>query len=92
MASESRPLAAYSHGMNSTLPMISLVNLFVAFVPSLALLVIMHRWRLKASSALYASVRMLVQLLAVGYVLILFTVDLLYTALDPRVRHAGNQG
>jgi len=55
--------------MNSTLPTISLVNLLAAFVPSLVLLVIMHRWSLKAVSALYANARMLAQLLAVGYVL-----------------------
>lgn len=55
--------------MNSTLPTISLVNLVAAFVPSLVLLVIMHRWSLKAVTALYANARMLVQLLAVGYVL-----------------------
>ena len=55
--------------MNSTLPTISLVNLVAAFVPSLVLLVIMHRWSLNAVTALYANARMLIQLLAVGYVL-----------------------
>ena len=55
--------------MNSTLPTISLVNLLVAFIPSLILLVIMHRWSLKAAAALYANARMLLQLLVVGYVL-----------------------
>ena len=55
--------------MNSTLPTISLVNLLAAFAPSLLLLMIMHRWSLKAVTALYANVRMLVQLLGVGYVL-----------------------
>jgi putative ABC transport system permease protein len=55
--------------MNSSLPTISLANLLVAFAPSVVLLAIMHRWRLRAGSALYANGRMLVQLLAVGYVL-----------------------
>ena len=55
--------------MNPTLPTISLVNLLAAFAPSVLLLVIMHRWSLKATTALYANVRMLVQLLLVGYVL-----------------------
>jgi putative ABC transport system permease protein len=55
--------------MNPILPTISLVNLLAAFAPSVVLLVIMHRWSLKAVSALYANARMLVQLLAVGYVL-----------------------
>lgn len=55
--------------MNSTLPTISLLNLLAAFAPSLVLLIIMHRWSLKATTALYANVRMLGQLLLVGYVL-----------------------
>ena len=55
--------------MNSTLPTISLVNLLAALLPSLVLLAIMHRWSLNAVSALYANARMLIQLLAVGYVL-----------------------
>lgn len=55
--------------MDSTLPTIPLANLLIAFVPSLLLLAIMQRWSLKATSALYANARMLVQLLAVGYAL-----------------------
>lgn len=55
--------------MDSTLPTIPLSNLLIAFAPSLLLVAIMHRWSLKASTALYANGRMLVQLLAVGYVL-----------------------
>ena len=55
--------------MDPTLPTISLARLLIAFVPGLLLLAIMHRWKLEALSALYASGRMLVQLLAVGYVL-----------------------
>lgn len=55
--------------MDSTLPTISLANLFVAFLPSLVVLGVMHCWSLKAGAALYANGRMLVQLLAVGYVL-----------------------
>jgi peptide/nickel transport system permease protein len=30
-----------------------------------------------------------VLVVAVGYVLVNFFIDLLYTALDPRIRHAG---
>jgi len=55
--------------MNPPLPTISLLSLVVAFLPSLVLVVIMHRWSLRASTALWANGRMLVQLLAVGYVL-----------------------
>ena len=52
-----------------TLPTISLASLLLAFVPSLLLLAIMRRWSLGALGALYANGRMLLQLLAVGYVL-----------------------
>ena len=55
--------------MESSLPTISLLSLFIAFIPGLILLAVMHRWSLKASSALYANVRMHIQLLIVGYVL-----------------------
>ena len=41
----------------------------MAFLPSVVLLMVMHRWSLRATSALYANVRMLAQLLAVGFVL-----------------------
>ena len=50
----------------STIP---LVNLLAAFAPSLLLLAVMRRWSLDAWAALIANGRMLVQLLAVGYVL-----------------------
>ena len=55
--------------MPKTLATISMLNLLVAFLPTLLLLLVMHRWSLKARTALYANVRMLVQLLAVGFVL-----------------------
>jgi putative ABC transport system permease protein len=55
--------------MDSTLPTIPLTSLLIAFAPSVVLLVIMYRWSLRAQTALYANARMLVQLLAVGYVL-----------------------
>jgi putative ABC transport system permease protein len=55
--------------MDNPIPTISLARLLVAFVPTVVLLVILHRWTLGARSALYANGRMLAQLLAVGYVL-----------------------
>jgi putative ABC transport system permease protein len=55
--------------MDATLSTIPLSHLLVAFAPSLLLLVIMRQWSLGAWSALYANGRMLVQLLAVGYLL-----------------------
>ncbi len=60
---------AYARAMDAALPTISLASLGVAFAPSLLLLALMHRWSLGAAHALYANARMLVQLLAVGYVL-----------------------
>ncbi len=55
--------------MNGALPAIPLLSLLVAFAPSLILIFVMWRWSLGAGEALYANVRMLIQLLAVGYVL-----------------------
>ena len=55
--------------MNDSLPLIPLASLVLAFVPSLLLVLVMWRWSLKAGEALYANARMLIQLLAVGYVL-----------------------
>jgi putative ABC transport system permease protein len=46
-----------------------LVNLLIAFVPSMLLIGLMWRWSLNAREALYANGRMLIQLLGVGYVL-----------------------
>jgi len=55
--------------LDTTLPTISLASLLIAFAPSLVLLVVMVRWSLRAREALYANLRMLAQLLGVGYVL-----------------------
>ena len=60
---------SYSAGMDANLTTIPFLQLLLAFAPSLLLLAIMHRWSLGAGSALYANARMLVQLLAVGYLL-----------------------
>lgn len=56
--------------MNTSVPAITLAGLALAFLPSVAVLAIMYRWRAGAGTALYATARMLVQLLAIGYVLI----------------------
>jgi putative ABC transport system permease protein len=55
--------------MDATLSTISLWSLLVAFAPSVVLLGVMYRWKLDARGALWANARMLLQLLAVGYVL-----------------------
>jgi putative ABC transport system permease protein len=58
------------------LPTVSYGALLVALLPSLAVLLVMRLWSLKAGQALWANVRMLAQLLAVGYVLtFLFETD-----------------
>lgn len=48
---------------------IPLFNLALAFIPVLAVIVVLYRWSLQAGNAIYAVFRMLVQLMLVGYVL-----------------------
>lgn len=55
--------------MAAELSPIPLWKLLVAFAPAAVLLLLMRRWSLDAKGTLWASVRMVVQLLAVGYVL-----------------------
>jgi len=55
--------------MSYTIQTIPLINLTVAFVPVLVTLIILFKWSLNASNALYAISRMLVQLLLIGYFL-----------------------
>jgi putative ABC transport system permease protein len=55
--------------VNPALPSIPIWSLLVAFVPVLLLIAVMTRWGLVAREALYASGRMLLQLLLVGYLL-----------------------
>jgi UDP-glucose/iron transport system permease protein len=50
-------------------PIIPLTSLVVAFVPVVVVLLILYHWSLNAGFATYALARMLLQLLAVGYVL-----------------------
>ena len=56
--------------MNGGILEISLQGLVYAFIPALAVLLVMWRWQAGAGTAVYAMARMLVQLLAIGYVLI----------------------
>ena len=51
------------------LPTIPLTSLAAAFLPIIVVLIIMHRWSGGAWQGVYATARMLVQLLAIGYVL-----------------------
>ena len=56
--------------MNTTVPAIPLTSLALAFLPVFIVLFILHRWNDDYKETLYGLVRMLVQLLAVGYVLV----------------------
>ena len=49
---------------------ISLPSLLLAFIPALVAIYIMYRWSAGAKTAIYASLRMLIQLLLIGYVLV----------------------
>ena len=49
--------------------MISIPSLLIGFLPVIILIVIMKFWSLDALQAIYANIRMLVQLLLVGYIL-----------------------
>ena len=64
------------HKMNNSILTIPLANLSLAFVPVFIVLGILYKWSLKSHTALYAVVRMLVQLILVGYVLTyVFAID-----------------
>jgi putative ABC transport system permease protein len=56
--------------MNSTVPAISPLGLLLSFIPAAVVIGIMLRWRANAKTAVYATFRMLVQLMLIGYVLI----------------------
>lgn len=56
--------------MNATVPEISLQGLMLALIPAAVVIGIMLKWRSKPKTAIYATVRMLVQLTLIGYVLI----------------------
>ncbi len=53
----------------SSVAAIPIAKLLLGFVPVLLLIVIMRVWGLNALHAMYANIRMLVQLLLIGYVL-----------------------
>jgi len=56
--------------MNTALTTISLYGLIIAFLPVAVVIGIMLRWSTGAPTAIYASLRMLIQLLLIGYVLV----------------------
>ncbi len=55
--------------MNASLETIPLINLSLAFIPALITIIILFKWSLKSTNAIYAVSRMLVQLLLIGYFL-----------------------
>lgn len=55
--------------MNTSVQVISNFQLTLAFIPVVVVLLMMLHWSLKAGFAVYALIRMLIQLLLVGYVL-----------------------
>ena len=55
--------------MTTSVQSISTVGLALAFIPVAVVITILYKWSLQAGNALYAILRMLVQLLLVGYVL-----------------------
>ncbi len=55
--------------MSQTIQTIPLLNLSLAFIPALLTVGILFKWSLNSKNALYAVLRMLVQLLLIGYFL-----------------------
>ena len=55
--------------MKLTIYEIGLVNLAIAMLPIVVVVIILAIWSLKSKTAIYASVRMVIQLTAIGYVL-----------------------
>lgn len=52
--------------MNSAIQIIPTFNLALAFIPVIAVMIILYKWSLEVGNAIYAVMRMLVQLLLVG--------------------------
>ena len=55
--------------MQATVTTISLIDLSFAFIPVIFVLYIFYRWQLNVTNASYALLRMLIQLLLIGYFL-----------------------
>ncbi|PHS24686.1 MAG: hypothetical protein COA83_07540 [Methylophaga sp.] len=55
--------------MNTEIQTISVFGLALAFIPVIAVIFILYKWSLDAKNAFYSVIRMLVQLLLVGYIL-----------------------
>jgi putative ABC transport system permease protein len=55
--------------MDNSLPIIALQDLILVFIPALLVVWILFRWSMQSGAALYALGRMMLQLLAIGYLL-----------------------
>ncbi|PCJ29259.1 MAG: hypothetical protein COA90_11755 [Gammaproteobacteria bacterium] len=55
--------------MTTSVQIIPMANLALAFLPVIAVIFILYRWSLQAKNAAYSVARMLAQLLLVGYIL-----------------------
>jgi putative ABC transport system permease protein len=62
--------ASAGSAMNNSIQTIPLANLALAFIPVAIVILIIGRWSLHWRSSLYAVIRMLTQLLLIGYLLI----------------------
>jgi putative ABC transport system permease protein len=56
--------------MSQSIQDISLLNLSFAFVPTVFVLAILYKWHMSYGNAIYAMMRMLIQLLIIGYFLV----------------------
>jgi putative ABC transport system permease protein len=56
--------------MNNSIQDISLLNVSVAFIPTVFVLAILYKWHMNYGNAVYAILRMLIQLLIIGYLLV----------------------
>ncbi len=55
--------------MNTNIYEIGFINLAISLIPIIIVIVILAMWSLSGKTTVYASVRMLIQLIAIGYVL-----------------------
>lgn len=55
--------------MNSSIQTIPFENLVLAFIPVIAVIIIIWKWKIDYKNSLYALSRMLIQLLLIGYIL-----------------------
>lgn len=56
--------------MDTVIPVISITDLVIGFLPTVVVIIIMYCWRANADTAIIATLRMLAQLMAIGYVLV----------------------